>query len=358
MLTGDFRNLVYSLPKIVEMSHAARDAGQTVVLTNGCFDLLHPGHFNYLYQSSQLGDKFLVAVNSDASVRALKGEGRPVNHERHRAEAIAALRFVDGVFVFPGMRLTEEIRAIRPNVYTKAGDYTLDTLDPGERGALESSGTEIRFMPFLDGHSTSSLISNPLTREQVSRNPLSFGSTLDHLRGVLHDSRILSSAVEIAAQEIVECVKAGSKILTCGNGGSAADALHLAEELVGRYRQNRKALPAICLCADPTALTCIANDYGYGQVFSRGVEAFGKPGDIFVGFTTSGNSQNVIEAIRSANALGLVTILVSGNTGGNAKSMCKHEIIVPCNDTARIQEVHTVVLHQWLEYIENEFAAQ
>jgi phosphoheptose isomerase len=179
-----------------------------------------------------------------------------------------------------------------------------------------------------------------------------FQSSIDELQSVLTASSALAPAVEAAGRAIVEALLAGGKLLTCGNGGSAADALHLAEELVGRYAVERRALPAVCLNADPTAITCICNDYGYEKVFSRGVEALGKPGDVLVGFTTSGNSANVIAAFEAAAPRSVTTILVAGKSGGNARGLCDHEIIVPSDNTARIQEVHTLVLHQWLEAID------
>jgi rfaE bifunctional protein nucleotidyltransferase chain/domain len=125
-----------------------------VVLTNGCFDLLHRGHLTYLQQSAELGDLLIVAVNSDASVRELKGEGRPLNPAEDRAFALASLRCVDATFIFPGPRLAAEITALKPDLYTKAGDYTLATIDPSERDALLAAGVDIRFLPFVPGHST------------------------------------------------------------------------------------------------------------------------------------------------------------------------------------------------------------
>jgi D-sedoheptulose 7-phosphate isomerase len=181
----------------------------------------------------------------------------------------------------------------------------------------------------------------------------SFCSSLGELSSLLTSCTALESVVTAAGQAIMDCLVSGRKVLTCGNGGSAADALHLSEELVGRYKGDRRALPAVCLNADVTALTCIGNDYGYDHVFSRQVEALGSPGDVLVGFTTSGNSPNVLDAFRRAKEMGLVTILVGGKDGGLAKSLCVHEIIVPSSTTARIQEVHTLILHQWLEVIEN-----
>ena len=183
-------------------------------------------------------------------------------------------------------------------------------------------------------------------------NPPTFNASLTELQGVLEACRPLESAVAAAGRAIIASIQQGGKLLTCGNGGSAADALHLAEELVGRYHLERRALPALCLNADPTAITCICNDYGYEHVFSRGIEALGRPGDVLVGFTTSGNSANVIAAFHAATARGVTTILLAGRDGGQARGLCQHEIIVPSQNTARIQEVHTLVLHQWLEAID------
>jgi len=179
-----------------------------------------------------------------------------------------------------------------------------------------------------------------------------FSKALRELSDVLASCAALEEAVERAGNAILASLKRGGKLLTCGNGGSAADALHLAEELVGRYDADRRALPAVCLNADVTALTCIANDYGYDRVFSRQVEALGKPGDVLVGFTTSGNSPNVLAAFRAAGEIGVTTVFLGGKNGGAAKSLCDHEIIVPSFTTARIQEVHTLILHQWLEAVD------
>ena len=179
-----------------------------------------------------------------------------------------------------------------------------------------------------------------------------FRDSLQELSSVLVSCGPLESAVEGAGEAILACLYRGGKLLTCGNGGSAADALHLAEELVGRYKAERRGLPGICLNADVTALTCIGNDYGYDRVFSRQVEALGRPGDVLAGFSTSGNSPNVLAAFRRAQEIGLTTIFLGGKDGGLAKGICEHEIIVPSSTTARIQEVHTLILHQWLEAID------
>jgi rfaE bifunctional protein nucleotidyltransferase chain/domain len=147
-----------TLDAAVARREAARVAGQKVVLTNGVFDLLHTGHLYFLQKARALGDTLFIALNADASVRALKGPSRPVQSEEQRAYALAALACVDAVFVFKTPRLDADIRALQPDVYSKAGDYALDKLDPGERAALEKAGTKIEFLPFLPGFSTTNLI--------------------------------------------------------------------------------------------------------------------------------------------------------------------------------------------------------
>jgi D-glycero-beta-D-manno-heptose 1-phosphate adenylyltransferase len=142
----------------VARREALRHAGRRVVLTNGVFDLLHTGHLYYLQQARALGDALFIALNADASVRALKGPLRPVQSEEQRAYALAALACVDAIVVFREPRLTAEIRALQPDVYCKAGDYTLEKLDAGERAALQEVGAEIKFLPFLPGFSTTALI--------------------------------------------------------------------------------------------------------------------------------------------------------------------------------------------------------
>jgi D-sedoheptulose 7-phosphate isomerase len=157
------------------------------------------------------------------------------------------------------------------------------------------------------------------------------------------------------AGAICEALRRGNKVLTCGNGGSAADALHMAEEFVGRYRSNRRSLPAICLNADPTALTCIANDFGYDTVFARQVEGLGARGDVLVGISTSGNSPNVLQALAAAKARGITTVGLLGKDGGAAKGQVDLALVVGSADTARIQEAHTLIIHALLEVVEREF---
>ena len=159
---------------------------------------------------------------------------------------------------------------------------------------------------------------------------------------------------ERIATAAVATLRSGGKILTCGNGGSAADALHLAEELVGRYRRARPSWPAICLSADPTLLTCIANDYGFEAVFARQVEGLASCNDLLICFTSSGNSANIVKAIETARKRGVTTVALLGKGGGVTKGKADMELIVEGTDTARIQEAHGFLVHELLERIERE----
>jgi D-sedoheptulose 7-phosphate isomerase len=155
---------------------------------------------------------------------------------------------------------------------------------------------------------------------------------------------------------VVASLKNGNKVLTAGNGGSAAEAMHMAEELLGRFRGNRRSLPGLALMADGTALTCIANDFGYDQLFSRQIEGLGQSGDILVLFSTSGAAVNLRLALEAAQAKGMKVIGLLGKDGGPLAGRCDLEIIVKGKATERIQEAHQVLLHLILDAVESEFS--
>ena len=165
---------------------------------------------------------------------------------------------------------------------------------------------------------------------------------------ILTKEEILKSQadnIEKAALTIIDSIKKGGKLFIFGNGGSAADSQHIAAELVGRFKAERKPLAAIALTTDTSALTAIANDYGYDIVFSRQIEALASGGDVALGISTSGNSKNVIEAFKKAKALGLTRIALSGGDGGRMKNEADISIIIPSNDTPRVQESHIMIGH-------------
>ena len=181
------------------------------------------------------------------------------------------------------------------------------------------------------------------------KNFLKISGDLKHLV-----AETLSGEILNAAHSIRDCLSNGGKLLLMGNGGSAADCQHIAAELIGRFKKERKAIPALAVTVDSSSLTALGNDYGFDTIFSRQVEALATPDDAVVGISTSGNSKNVILALNVARKIGCKTIGFMGNDGGDMKNCVDIGIIVPSNDTARIQEVHITVGHIICEIIEQD----
>jgi len=160
----------------------------------------------------------------------------------------------------------------------------------------------------------------------------------------------LISDVGIAMQDTI---KKGGKILLMGNGGSAADSQHIAAEIVGRFKKERKGMPAIALTTDTSILTSVGNDYGYDYIFARQIEALCRPEDMVIGITTSGNSANVVRAMEAAKEIGAATVGLTGGTGGKLNALCSYNIVVPSSVTARIQEAHIFIGHSLCEILES-----
>lgn len=172
----------------------------------------------------------------------------------------------------------------------------------------------------------------------------------------LRDDEFAIGTIAHIAEVIVDQLRAGNKVFTMGNGGSACDAQHLAEELTGRYRARRRPLPAVCLSADGAALTCIGNDFGFEHVFARQLEALAAAGDVAIVFTTSGKSPNLLLALKLAQERGVITIGLLGRDGGEAAKLCDHCLIVPHQESSRIQEIHGLILHIICEAVDKAFA--
>ena len=164
----------------------------------------------------------------------------------------------------------------------------------------------------------------------------------------------LAPVIDAAAKDLLRCYRNGGKLLSFGNGGSSCDAANFADELTGRYRRNRPALPALALTTNQGDLTSIANDFGFEFVFERPLQALGRAGDVAVAISTSGNSKNVLRAAQAARAKGMTVIGLTGRTGGKLKALCDHCVAIPSDSTARIQEAHITVIQIWCGILEDE----
>jgi D-sedoheptulose 7-phosphate isomerase len=176
-------------------------------------------------------------------------------------------------------------------------------------------------------------------------------------QSLLRSGETIALIAEVSKM-IVDALKQGNKLLLAGNGGSAADAQHIAAEMVGRFAFDRPALPALALSVNSSCVTAIGNDYGFDQVFSRQIEALARPGDVFIGISTSGNSANVLRAVTTAKKIGLRTAALTGLNGGKLKTTVDHCICAPSNETPRIQECHILIGHVVSELVEQEIFSE
>lgn len=176
-----------------------------------------------------------------------------------------------------------------------------------------------------------------------------------HKESVEKTVAVMIPQIEEASKMVIETLKNGNKVLLCGNGGSASDAQHIASELTGRYKIERRGLAGIALTTDTSALTAISNDYGYNRVFDRQVEALVREGDLLIGISTSGESLNIISALLLAKDMGAKTLGFSGKNGGKMKYVCDLNLIVPSDDTPRIQEIHILIGHILCQAVDDSF---
>lgn len=333
---------------------------ETIVFTNGCFDIIHPGHIDLLKRAGEFGTKLIVGINSDSSVRLIKGEPRPFLSQNDRAVILRSLRFVDEVRIFDEPTPEKLIREIKPDVLVKGGDWQKNEIVGAD--FVERNGGKVFSLPLKDGFSSSKIVEKiraDVESKQVKSNDKNSDvvemSLKQHIEIFQTILRSETNLIEKCAGLILKTLDRAGKILICGNGGSAADAQHIAAEFVGRYETERKALPAIALTTDTSALTALANDYGFERIFARQVEALGRAGDLLIALSTSGNSPNVNAAVMSARRIGCQTIGLTGSGGKKLASLCDACILVPATRTARIQEAHITIAHIWCEMVDAKF---
>lgn len=329
-----------------------------IVFTNGCFDIIHPGHVDLLERAKSYGSKLVVGINSDSSTTKIKGPGRPLQTQEARRTVLLGLRAVDEVFIFGELTPERLIQEVKPDVLVKGGDWKVEEII-GADFVLKNGG-KVYSLPLLAGFSTTSIA------ERMDSTAKTFDDTgslverslFQHIDVFENLTSTFKETIDECASLLIETVRSGGKVLICGNGGSAADAQHIAAEFVGRYESERRALPAIALTTDTSALTALANDYSFESVFARQVEALASPGDCLIAISTSGNSPNVIAAVMAARRQGCRVIGMTGANGKKLASLSDACLLVPSERTARIQEAHITVAHIWCELVDADVATR
>jgi D-sedoheptulose 7-phosphate isomerase len=331
------------------------------VFTNGCFDIIHPGHVDLLKRARALGDKLIVGINSDESVRSIKGKDRPFFSQEDRKAILLALESVDEVQIFDELTPETLIRRLEPDVLVKGGDWSIDEIIGSD--FVKAHGGEVHSLPLVDGYSSTKAIdfarSSSKESDEIVKGLDIVGTSLDeHITTFGSVRSSLHADLSQTGQILIDTFLSGKKVLICGNGGSAADAQHIAAEFVGRYETERRSLPAIALTTDTSSLTAIGNDYGFERIFARQVESLANEGDCLIAISTSGNSPNVIAAVMEARRRGTRVIGLTGSQGKKLASLSDACILAPSSRTARIQEVHLTVIHIWCEMVDHAFAEQ
>ncbi len=335
---------------------------EKIVFTNGCFDIIHPGHIDLLERARNLGTRLIVGINSDDSVKAIKGMNRPFLSQTERKAILEGLKSVDEVRIFDENTPENLIKVIKPDVLVKGGDWKIEEIIGAD--FVMQNGGEVYSLPLKDGFSSSKIvekikgIESRESRVESQNENLILNSLGQHQEVF---QKIINENIEnIAdcARLIAETFELGNKVLICGNGGSAADAQHIAAEFVGRYETERIALPAIALTTDTSALTALANDYDFERIFARQVDALAREGDLLIAISTSGNSPNVISAVMKARQKGCKILGMTGAKGKKLASLCDKTVLVPSERTARIQEAHITIAHIWCEIIDEKISKE
>lgn len=325
------------------------NGSRMTVFTNGCFDLLHPGHIDFLTRARELGDYLIVGLNSDSSVRAIKGAGRPLIPAVHREAMLRALRAVDEVVVFDDPTPEDLIDRLQPDVLVKGGDWPVDQI-VGAAKVLRRGG-KVLSLPFRIECSTTSLLERVVDRREA--RPPAAASSDDAMAAMsLRESiavkgQLLEEAIAPITQGgrlLVRAFAAGRRALFIGHGASAADAEHIAGELVERLGAPRSPLTAVAL-AMPAAVAADERSQ------ARHVEAQATAGDVIVAVDTV-DSPDVLSALTAGREIGCKTIGLTGMNGKKVAALCDVAVVVPSRSAARIHEAHVTIGHLWCEIVE------
>jgi len=343
---------VIAIDNLLEIREACRKSGIVVVTTNGCFDILHNGHVRFLNRARELGDLLIVAVNSDESVKIIKGAGQPFVNEMDRAEILAAIRSVDHVVVFDELIPMNILSVIQPDIHCKAANYVAEGLP--ETPIVEGGGGRIRILALEEAYSTSGLVAKIATQYGsptiLSKLDIRADEKMEFvINWLLNGSNLLrqiayrlSAAILEAARILDQALAGGNKIMICGNGESAAVAQHFSADLIARFRRFSSSQQVILLKADSSE----------EHVFSELLFATGERGDVLITISTRGESPNILTVVEMAETTGILTIALCGANSLSLSRIANLCIAVPSDDVAYIQQAHLAIVHLLYDLID------
>lgn len=342
---------------------------EIVVFTNGCFDLIHPGHLDLLKKARSLGTKLIVGINSDKSVRAIKGKERPFLSQDARAAILKEFRSVDEVYVFEENTPERLIKEIQPDVLVKGGDWAVTEI-VGADFVLQRGG-KVFSIPFEKDISSSKIVEKIKSKtlkgdnvkDSAERNLTTNEKLItDSLKSYIKVFENLLSGeisnISKCADLIYKTLAGGNKVFFIGDGTSAAVSQYLAAEFTGCFEREWLAFQAIALESDTSGLKALSKDDGFDMDFRRQIEAQAQKNDLLIAMSTSSNPPNIISAVMKAREIGCRTIALTGINGKKIAALCDANISVSVERTSQIQEVHLTIGQLWCEIIDEKFKNQ
>ena len=339
---------VISLQKAKIIVQQLRQNGKKIVFTNGCFDIVHLGHLKLLQKWKELGI-VILGLNSDHSIKSIKGETRPINDIKYRIEFLSCLEYVDYIIIFDEDTPINLINIIAPDYLIKGGDYKIEEI-VGREYVMSYGGRVLTF-DFNIKQSTTNIIKNTFIENQYEKMIMARKKIYEEIFKDVSFRKSIMSALNILKTTFLK----NGKAIIAGNGGSAEQANHFATELLGHFKNTTKRLPAISISSNAPLITALANDFSFDDIFKINVSTIAQQNDCLVFLSTSGNSINIKNAIYEANKYGIKTILLSSiNVNSEIENQCDCVIKVCSKETDIIQEVHLFIIHYLSEILKNE----
>lgn len=335
---------------------------EVIVFTNGCFDILHPGHIDLLEKAKKLGNKLIVGINSDESVRAIKGSPRPFISEKDRAAVLMGLSCVDEVVTFNEPTPQQIIEKIKPDVLVKGGDWTTDQIIGAD--FVKKRGGKVLSIPLKEGFSSSSIVEKILAsqnHEKVDKKTIledlglvekGIEAHLEVFQNLLQNE---ISAIEKCGKILVEAAERGNKIIICVDGKESGNLQCYATQLVEIFEKVKPGFAVNVLTPNSSGLEKSEKNNNLEEIFLKKLEELVIQNDVVIGISISGNSPNVISGVMLARQKGCRTIGLTGAKGKKLASLCDASVLVPSERTSRIQEAHITIENLWCEILEAKF---